>query len=76
MHYRVLGRTGGEDVGVAGVDRRNACLAQRPVADPRVAVLFHDHRDVARRHLLAVEGGIRIQQKSDIRREILGDMGA
>ncbi len=44
----VLGGVGAEDVGVAGVHRRDACVAQRVVAGARVLVALDDHRDVAR----------------------------
>ena len=49
----VPGRLRGEDVEVAGVDRRDAGLGQRLATGPRVLVGLDDHRDVTGPHRLA-----------------------
>ena len=53
----VLGGVRPEDVGVTGVDGRDARLAQRAVAGAGVHVLLDDHRDVARTEGFTVERG-------------------
>jgi len=51
----IFGGFGGEHVGVAGVDRRNARVAERSEAGAGVSMPFHDHGDVAGLQWLTVE---------------------
>ncbi len=62
----VLGGVRPEDVGVAGVDRRDACFNQRVVTGAGVHVLLDDHRDVPRPDRLAIERGAACQQVADV----------
>ncbi len=72
----VFGGLRGEHVGVAGVDRRNARIAQRLEACAGVLVPLHDHRDVAGPQRLAVECRAAGQQRADIGGEVGADMVA
>ena len=72
----VRGGVGVEDVGVAGVHRRDARLAQRPVTRAGILVALHDHRDITCLQRPAVERGAVGQQASDVGGEVTRDVRA
>ena len=64
---------GAEEVGIPGVDRRDAGGDQGVETSPGVIVFLDDHRDIARRDLAPLEGGVAGQQRPDVAGKIAGD---